>query len=240
MEVMDTLMKPKKMKKYSGLLVAALVMAILWMIFLIYKSQMDKFEDLKLENSTLTDSLIIKRLENGQQTAMINVLQADRVQDLLKIKSKDSVINKLQVEVQRYKKEIKKGGSVTVVGNSTNVTGTTPIIPADTSQASIAPFSFTFSDKWIYLSGKGLNDSLDFDLKVKNEYTIAIGYEKKKPFVEITNHNPYTETSYLRTFEVKVPKASRFGLGLQAGYGISKNGLSPYVGIGGQFTILRF
>jgi hypothetical protein len=237
---MDTLMKPKKMKNLKNYFIALLIVFVPLAIFIILKKNNNQLESLRLENSALTDSLIIKRLETGEQTAMINVLQADRVQDLLKIKSKDSVINKLQVEVERYKKEIKKGGSVTVVGNTTAVTGTTPLIPADTSQASIAPFSFTFSDKWIYLSGKGLNDSLDFDLKVKNEYTIAIGYEKKKPFVEITNHNPYTETSYLRTFEVKVPKASRFGLGIQAGYGISKNGLSPYIGLGGQYIILRF
>jgi hypothetical protein len=240
MEVMDTLMKPKKMKNLKNYFIALLIVFVPLAIFIILKKNNNQLESLRLENSALTDSLIIKRLETGEQTAMINILQADRVQDLLKIKSKDSVINKLQVEVQRYKKEIKKGGSVTVVGNTTAVTGTTPLIPADTSQASIAPFSFTFSDKWIYLSGKGLNDSLDFDLKVKNEYTIAIGYEKKKPFVEITNHNPYTETSYLRTFEVKVPKASRFSLGIQAGYGITKNVLSPYFGLGGQYTILRF
>lgn len=36
------------------------------------------------------------------------------------------------------------------------------------------------------------------------------------------------------------PKSGRFGIGVQAGYGTSKDGLSPYIGIGVSYNLLTF
>lgn len=47
----------------------------------------------------------------------------------------------------------------------------------------------------------------------------------------------YPRTEY-RTTTIK--DKSRWGLGVQAGYGVSKDGLSPYIGIGVSYNILTW
>lgn len=47
----------------------------------------------------------------------------------------------------------------------------------------------------------------------------------------------YPRTEY-RTTTIK--DRSRWGLGVQAGYGVSKDGLSPYIGIGVSYNILTW
>lgn len=42
------------------------------------------------------------------------------------------------------------------------------------------------------------------------------------------------------TKETPVPVRSRWGIGINAGYGFGKNGLSPYVGVGVSYNLLSF
>ena len=64
-------------------------------------------------------------------------------------------------------------------------------------------------------------------------------YLINKNIVKITNQNPYTKIGEIEsiTFDKK-PKY--FGIGFNAGYGISKNGLSPYIGVGINYNLLKF
>jgi len=84
------------------------------------------------------------------------------------------------------------------------------------------------------------------NLKVKNRYDIVIGFEKtkmfkpKKPYVIVTNHNPYSMTKDLRTYQVKGYEPKRFGIGLNAGYGIGLDlKPQPYIGVGLNFNIIE-
>lgn len=38
----------------------------------------------------------------------------------------------------------------------------------------------------------------------------------------------------------EIPKPKRFGVGIQTGYGITGNKISPYIGVGVSFNILKF
>lgn len=60
----------------------------------------------------------------------------------------------------------------------------------------------------------------------------ADGYD-----VTIKSVTVYPRTEY-RTERVEVK--NRWGLGIQAGYGVSKDGLSPYVGIGVSYNIFSW
>ena len=51
-------------------------------------------------------------------------------------------------------------------------------------------------------------------------------------------YSPEREITVVR--EVTRKKDARFGVGLQGGYGVSKDGLTPYVGIGLSFNLLTF
>lgn len=202
----------------------------------------EKIVDKQLQIDFYIDSLKTQRNENGELVATIGVLQSERVENLLEIKTKDKSILKLQEKVKEYEKKLKKGGSVTVAGTSTNVSGTVPLIPIDTfniNKPQNKPVSFSFSDEWVNLSGTVKNDSLSFKLRVTNDYSLALIDDKKAPYIELTELNPYTDVSYLRTFQILKKPPSRFGLSVQAGYGITKENLSPYIGVGISYTILR-
>lgn len=54
----------------------------------------------------------------------------------------------------------------------------------------------------------------------------------------ISGYMPNLESMTLyRKKEVVYEKERRFGIGITAGYGIGRNGLSPYLGIGGYYRI---
>lgn len=56
----------------------------------------------------------------------------------------------------------------------------------------------------------------------------------------VSGHNPSLDSIDIfrtTTYITKRQPARRWGIGVTAGYGIGKNGLSPYVGIGGFYRI---
>lgn len=63
-------------------------------------------------------------------------------------------------------------------------------------------------------------------------YIEATGYDVRFRHIEF-----YPTTIY-NTERVSVPR--RWGIGIQAGYGASKQGISPYIGIGVQYNIFSF
>lgn len=51
----------------------------------------------------------------------------------------------------------------------------------------------------------------------------------------------YPVTRYVTTERtVKVPERKRWGIGVQAGYGVGKGGLTPYIGVGISYDLIRF
>ncbi|MBU9058329.1 DUF6808 domain-containing protein [Parabacteroides merdae] len=61
-----------------------------------------------------------------------------------------------------------------------------------------------------------------------DDYRLSIsGYNPSLDYIEI----------YRKTEQITKVVDRRFGIGVTAGYGIGKNGLSPYVGIGGFYRI---
>lgn len=56
----------------------------------------------------------------------------------------------------------------------------------------------------------------------------------------VSGYNPALDSIHIfrKTLSVTQKQPSRhFGIGITAGYGIGKNGLSPYVGVGGYYRI---
>jgi len=51
----------------------------------------------------------------------------------------------------------------------------------------------------------------------------------------------YPRTTYVTTERtVRVPSRRRWGVGVQAGYGVGKSGLSPYIGVGVSYNVIMF
>lgn len=233
-----------KYRVYIEIAVLLIAILVCWAVIKHYNNQSDK---LLLENKTLTVQMKSYRDKDSLNIATIEVFKSDKGKDLLKIKSQDSSILFLQSEVKKYKSQIKEpGSSVTTVTNSTNLHGTTPttVLPASpviagNTNPTFPTYTADKSNDWIKLHIQARHDSTHFDLKVINKYSVVIGYDKKVPFAQVKNFNPYTETTDLRTFQVSVPKAKRFSLGVQVGFGIVGTKFGPYIGVGGNYDLIN-
>ena len=82
------------------------------------------------------------------------------------------------------------------------------------------------------------------EIKIPNTLSFAIGDKKTGFFkseyrIEAVNSNPYITTTGIDAYTLQVPK-KRFGVAVFAGYGITESGLSPMVGVGLSYQLLRF
>ena len=68
-------------------------------------------------------------------------------------------------------------------------------------------------------------------------YTAVVGgIEPYLKSIEIYPKTIYVNNNTTTTIKVR----SRFGLGVQAGYGYGRNGLQPYVGVGVQYNLIQW
>lgn len=207
----------------------------------------------------MNDTIKQYRNKYNQEVTKRQIVETYSVKQFLAMKTTDSFLLALQKEVSSFKKELKKGGSVTVIDNDTdvNTNNETEVIGSDTiiinDTVWLYPIYFTdINDKgkWITGSIRASKDSIHSNIKVHNEYSIILGTEKdglfkRKPVATVTNKNPYTHTNNTVTYQVKAPAVKRIGIGVNTGYGvipapISTIGfkLSPYVGIGVNYNLI--
>ncbi len=237
-------MKNLKIICYFGIVIILILLSL-------YYNKNQNYQELLSLNSTLSDSIKFTVNKNGEHVARINAYSTQKRRDFLRYQSNDSATKILQKEVNRLKKHISKQGSVTNFSTETKleITGKTEIIkfPKDSIYPSYK--GFFDLDGWVY--GYFLTNASEtkLSLKVRNDYVVLIGSEKsgllgfgkRKPFAQVTNKNPYSETISLRSYQVSMPKTKRVGIGPMAGYGIGngfKNGF--FIGIGIQYNLIKF
>lgn len=230
------------------------IIAILLIIVII---ELNKCQDNKIKEqqsialvNSLNDSMRIYKQKDSSELATISVLQTNKASDFLKINSKDSQIVALQDLVKQYKNKLKPGSSVTIGETTTTVHSTTPTVDTITvtktkiisDSGSCNPEYFTSKkNQWITYNILANKDSTHLDLLVVNKYAAIIGYNKKKPFADVINYNPYSTTKVLRTYEVSMPPPKRIGVGIIVGVGVTSNfTLGPVVGIGLSYNIINF
>ena len=234
-------------KTLSILLMASCIVSIIQYFVITNKS------DRITEKDNLITALNAKvetwKDKDSLNHAKIQVLETEKVRDFISIKSSDSTIVKLQALVKEYKNKIKNQGSITHIGSETGIEGSAPTII--TKIDSIYPtYTSNFNLKgWVTGTTVSDKNKTTIDLKVKNEYSVIVGEERqglfkpKKPFVEVINRNPYTETTALRTYQVTQKPPKKFGIGPVAAYGVELNGtpsFGVFVGIGLQYNLIRF
>lgn len=186
---------------------------------------------------SINDSVLIWKDKYNKEHAKISIIETNSVKQFLQLNSKDSIIKELQSLVNSYKS---KGlQNATIIKTETSI---------DTILINKKDSIFYHTDVnlngWIYGYINTFVDSTQINLKVKNDYSIVQGIDrsgfKRKPYVEIINHNPYSETKVLRTYQIK-SNEKRFSIGPQIGYGlVINNKPSFYVGIGLQYNLISF
>ena len=240
--------------KISKTLVYIIIAAILLLLFegvVVYRfSNKSRAEDKSLIGS-LNAELTTWKDKDSLSHAKIQIIETEKTKDFLSLQSKDKDIIKLQKTVKQYEKQIKNQGSVTNFTSETKITTKDSLVTD--SVCGKCSFYFSNSNPWfsvdasIYPTETPNQLSLSLDLKVKNEYSVIVGEEKQglfkkpKPFVEVLNHNPYSETESLRTYQVSTPKLKRWGVGPQIGFGLNSNFTTgAYVGIGLHYSFFNF
>ena len=230
--------------------IAILVVIIVILYFTNISYQKEARENANLIIS-LNDTLKTWKDKDSLSHTKIQIIETERTKDFLSLQSKDEEIIKLQKTVKQYEKQIKNQGSVT------NFASETKIITKDSlvtdSVCGKCSFYFSNSNPWysvdasIHPTETSNQVSLSLDLKVKNEYSVIIGEEKQglfkkpKPFVEVLNHNPYSETKSLKTYQVSNNvRVKRFGIGPNISVGFNDKGFSWFIGIGLQYNLIRF
>lgn len=83
-----------------------------------------------------------------------------------------------------------------------------------------------------------VHDSVEVEIPITQKR-----YESERYKVWISGFHPVLdsiETYEATTTITRVQKRKRWGLGLQAGYGMGKNGLQPYVGVGVSWNVVSW
>lgn len=220
------------------------------LIFMVWKGCEDKktLSDYEAAELAMNDTIQKWKDENSRNVAKISVINTLNKKQFLAIESNNKEIKELQALVEDYKKQLREGGSATIIRTETifdTVIDWRDKFIHDT--LNICNFSDTISNDWIWNSLALTNGILEYDLKVIDKYSIVIGeekqgwFKKRKPFVEVTSENPYSEVKTLRTYQVPGSEPKRFGVGPQVGVGINQF-LQPsiYLGLGISWNPIRF
>ena len=238
------------MKWIRAVFIAILMVIIAILYFTNISYQKEAKENANLVIS-LNDTLKTWKDKDSLSHAKIQIIETERTKDFLSLQSKDEEIIKLQKTVKQYEKQIKNQGSVTNFTSETKITTKDSLVTD--SVCGKCSFYFSNSNPWfsvdasIYPTKTPNQLSLSLDLKVKNEYSVIVGEEKQglfkkpKPFVEVLNHNPYSETESLKTYQVSNNvRVKRFGIGPNISVGFNDKGFSWFIGIGLQYNLIKF
>lgn len=103
------------------------------------------------------------------------------------------------------------------------------------------PYKVTIIDT-IYLPQQPQQPQIDTLIRQEvtykdSTYTAVVGgIEPYLKSIEIYPKTIYVNNNTTTTIKVR----SRFGLGVQAGYGYGRNGLQPYIGVGVQYNLIQW
>lgn len=226
----------------------------------------DQSQEIQVKNDLIESQntlMVTYRNKDSSMVALTETLKLARAQDLLRLKSSDSIINQLQKIVEENKSRLKDNGSATVINSQGIISKTTPTdkkpytptVPRDRTKdivEELPEYSTSFKDKWVNYSINANSDSISLKLKYKDIYSVVVGTEKdstlpffkklfseKKDYAWVTTESPYSEIKSTKTTTITVPPKPRLSVGIQAGYGLTAGNVivSPYVGIGVSYRL---
>lgn len=153
-------------------------------------------------------------------------------EDLLSLRSNDSVLIQLQNSIKKYEKEISKvNSSITAIQGNTHTITKVPTIVEVPVVGDYPIYRSIDSTKWYQVSTVATKDSILNDIKFINKHNVVLGYEKVglfkyKPFVAVEDLNPYSQTTGLQSYSVTDKGKPKVSLGY-------------HIGIGGQYGLIH-
>ena len=144
-------------------------------------------------------------------------------------------VTRLKAEISILKDSLSHSGNVVIIEPCDSVGYSFPVIKL--------PFTFKDGSEDYTLSG-GFSETgiMNIDLNVPVPLDIWTGPDKltKGYKVVVTTPNKVVKITELRSVKFDLPKVKRWGVGGSVGYAVCKDGLSPYVGLGINYSLFRF
>lgn len=171
-------------------------------------------------NAAIQDALVVNKNSKIAE-------QADSLKYLKRLKSKVKVVTKF----------------ITVRDTISKVD---TVIQTPLGSYAKLPINIRESHKWynyhFIVDEKGLiiRDSLE----IRDQLTITVAdqrmgwFKKARPVVVVENKNPFVQIDKMQNVIIDRQKRD-LAIGFQVGYGISSGGISPYVGVGLQWNVIR-
>jgi hypothetical protein len=158
-------------------------------------------------------------------------------EELRKLRLKDvNELTKAKVLIEVLRDSIKHNGRVIIIHDTTALD--------NNKNAILLPFDFMDKSKFIDLSGGfDADGNMSYNLTIPAEFSVYTGLEKKTKNIlcTISTDNPYVKITGLSSIKMDLPREKRFGIGIQAGYGITTQfKASPYIGVGISYNLFRF
>jgi hypothetical protein len=83
---------------------------------------------------------------------------------------------------------------------------------------------------------------IDLTVPIGIDVWFGLDRDSKEYKTVVTTDNPIVNFTEIRSLKFDLPRPKKFGIGIQAGYGFNLKGgsLTPYIGLGASWNILRF
>lgn len=175
------------------------------------------------------------------------ILETKNTSDFIKIKTQDEQIKALQQEVAKYKKQLGKKGSITVVQGTNKIDTVYLVLKNDLTHWRDSIKNKYIDWKYSVDLDKDNLATIKFSLLTTEDLVIvnkvqSNGWFKKDTFVtEVVNKNPYSQKVDVSTYRVNTPvPVKHWGIGPSIVYGIG-NDFEPQwiVGVGLQYNFIR-
>ena len=225
----------KILKYASYLLPAVVLLGLILLISLMFKECTYKQREIDTRKliAQLNDSLVSYRDKEGKLISKISSIEVDNMNFFKQLEVKDKTIKELQ-------NLVKKGtlmASILKTETKVDTIVKTKIVK-DGEEDIMFETDFNLKD-WIWGTISMDKDTTAMVLFVRNQYDITLSKEKEGTYVNVSNNNPFSVTKEIRSV-YKLPKPKKFGVGISAGYGITAQGLSPYIGVGINYNLINF
>lgn len=238
-----------------------IILGVLIIVFLLMRGceAEAKLAQTESMNKALGDSLTTWKDKEGNFKANITLLENENADYFTKWNTADKDVIKLQALVSKYKKELSKKGSATIITTDAEIDITEPtIVYRDSTKPCDPVYKTDFeimgtgkyeNTKWVWGIVNATKDSTTVGMRFHEEIDVVIGQEKTgflglgKPraFAEVTLHNPFNKVSTLKSYSTTPLPAKKFGIGPTLSYGVG-SGFVPqvFIGIGVNWNILKF
>lgn len=223
-------------KMFIGALIPIVVIiGLILLLSLMFKECTYKQREIDTRKliAQLNDSLVSYRDKEGKLISKISSIEVDNMSFFKQLQVKDKTIKELQNLVK------KSTLTASIVKTETKIDTVIKTKVVKYGEEDIV-FETDFNLKdWVWGTISMDKDTTAMALFIRNQYDITLSKEKDGTYINVINHNPFSVTKEIRSV-YKLPKPKKFGVGINAGYGVTAQGLSPYIGVGINYNLINF